>query len=112
MFFYYQMRFNAPLVGGLGAYLMPGRGKLSPAAVHKIFKSTDTAKVLGARHGVSQQMVYLIKSGRVHKKLTSGLTAPPRTRGRRTARKPDVRSDINALADALLKRIIARLKRR
>ena len=62
---------------------MARRGKLKPAAVRNIFKSAETAKALGARYGVSQNMIYLIRSGRAHHKLTNGLAAPTRTRDRR-----------------------------
>ena len=91
---------------------MARKGKLGSAAVRKIFKSVETAKALGSRYGVSQNMIYLIRAGRAHQKVTSGLAAPKRTRGRRSAATPDARIDIDKLADALLARIIARLRGR
>ncbi len=91
---------------------MARKGKLGSAAVRKIFKSVETAKALGSRYGVSQNMIYLIRSGRAHQKVTGGLAAPKRTRGRRSAQAPDARIDINKLADALLNRIVARLRGR
>lgn len=91
---------------------MPRRRKLTNAAVRKIFKSDETAKALGAHHGVSQNMIYLIRSGRAHQKLTNGLAAPTRKRGRGSSRVSDVQIDIKALANALVDRLIARLGKR
>jgi len=84
---------------------MPRKRKLTPAAVRRIFKSNETAKTLGTRYGVSQNMIYLVRSGRAHKKLTKALAGSKRSRG------SDLKIDINALADALLDRIIARLRK-
>lgn len=86
--------------------------KFTNAAVRKIFKSDETAKALGARHGVSQNMIYLIRSRRAHQEITNGLAAPLRTRGRGRRRATDVEIDIKALANALADRLIARLGKR
>ena len=92
---------------------MPRKRKLTPAAVRKIYQSDETAKVLGSRHGVSQNMVYLIRSGRAHQRTTKGLVAANPPRGRRPAfSAASAKIDIDALADALIKRIVARLRAR
>jgi hypothetical protein len=88
---------------------MPRRRKLTDAAVRKIYTSPDTAKALSARHGVSVNMVYLIRSGRAHGRLTDGLAAPRRAQGRRASSARDVKINVKALADALLERLAARL---
>ena len=88
---------------------MPRRRKLTNAAVRNIFTSQETAKALGARYGVSINMIYLIRSGRAHGKITAGLPAPKRTRGRRAAVVRDVKIDVKALADALIERLATRL---
>jgi len=54
----------------------------------------------------------MVRQGRRHQKITAGLAAPKRTRGRKASRAPEVKIDINALADALLGRLIARLRRK
>jgi hypothetical protein len=91
---------------------MPRKRKLTPAAVRRIFKSNETAKALGTRYGVSQNMIYLIRSGRAHQGLTKGLPARDRQRRGRPATAANVNIDIKALADALLDRLIARLRSR
>ena len=95
--------------------------KLTPAAIRDIFKSGETAKALGTRYGVSQHMIYLIRSGRAHRKLTQRMPVRKRGRGRpasgKTARAASAargvaaQININALADALLDRFMARLLR-
>jgi hypothetical protein len=87
---------------------MARKRKLTPATVRKIFKSAETGKALSAQFGVSQHMIYLIRSGRAHQKTTSGLEASKRARGRKASRTPTAKIDVNALADALLDRIMAR----
>jgi len=77
--------------------------------VRKIFTSKETAKALSTHHGVSVNMVYLIRSGRAHGKLTEGLPAPRRTRGRRATYARDVKIDIKALANAVVDGLVARL---
>lgn len=54
------------------------------------------------------------KDGRNLKKIlpTKGLAAPRRTRGRRSSSTGDVKIDINALADELLDRLMARIRLR
>ena len=91
---------------------MPRKRKLTQAAVRSIFNSNETAKTLGARYGVSQNMIYLIRSGRAHQRLTNGLPARKRQRPGRLSSAANMKIDINALADALLDRIIARLRKR
>jgi hypothetical protein len=87
---------------------MARKRKLTPATVRKIFKSADTGKALAAQFGVSQHMIYLIRSGRAHQKTTTGLDTPKRSRGRKASRVPSSNIDMNALADALLDRFMAR----
>ena len=87
--------------------------KLTPAAVRKIFSSSETAKALSDRYGVSQNMIYLIRSGRAHKALTKGLATPKRSRGGRPKSSViGTKGAIDALADALLDRLIARFRGR
>ncbi len=87
---------------------MARRGKLTPSAVRKIFKSEATAAALSSQYGVSQNMIYLIRSGRAHQRITGTLT-PAKTRLSRQAARGS-RIDINALADALLDRLVKRLR--
>ena len=54
--------------------------KLSPAAVRKIFKSKEPARVIASRFKVSENLVYLIRAGRVHRAVTGQLKAPVRPR--------------------------------
>jgi len=93
--------------------------KLTPAAIRDIFKSGETAKALGVRYGVSQHMIYLIRSGRAHRSLTNRMPVQKRGRGRpASAKKGRAASvgraelagiNVKALADALLDRFMARL---
>jgi hypothetical protein len=92
---------------------MPRKRKLTPVAVRKIFASSETAKSLGERYGVSQNMIYLIRSRRSHKALTKGLVAPKRSPGGRPKSSVvGTKGAIDALADALLDRLIARFRGR
>lgn len=93
--------------------------KLTPGAIRGIFKSKETAKALGARYGVSQHMIYLIRAGRAHRHLTDSMPVRKRTRGRpaginpahsaRTVRAGGAPINLTALADALLDRFMVRL---
>ena len=92
--------------------------KLTPASIRDIFKSDETAKALGARYGVSQHMIYLIRSGRAHRNLTHRMPVQKRGRGRPASAKSGKVSaglgaieqiNVKALADALLDRFMARL---
>jgi hypothetical protein len=87
------------------------RGKLKPTQIRKIFGATETAKALGKRFGVSPQMIYLIRSGRAYRTITDGLTTNRREvtpKHSRSATAPQI--DVNALADAIIDRLIIRLK--
>jgi len=87
---------------------MSRRGKLSPAAVKNIFKSKEPARLIASRFKVSQNLIYLIRAGRIHREITSRLKAPVRPRGR----VEQIRIDVDKLADAILKRLTARLRGR
>ena len=83
---------------------MDRRRKISDSQIRTIFKSPEPAKALGRRFGVSEQMVYLIRSRRVHSRLTKGLK---RGTAIRTA---SAKIDTVALADAIIDRLIRRLR--
>ena len=85
---------------------MDRRRKMSDSQIRAIFKSPETAKTLGRRFGVSEQMIYLIRSRRVHRDLTKGLA-----RGR-PARPASTKIDTIALADAIIDGFIKRLRLR
>jgi transposase-like protein len=91
-----------------------GRGKLNPAKVRAIFTSRDPAKEIATKYGVSHNLVYLIQARRIHKTVTENIRAPRRTRRRgramTTARTGTVRVDLNKLANAIVKRLIMRLR--
>jgi hypothetical protein len=80
------------------------RRKISDSQIRAIFKSPETAKALGRRFGVSEQMVYLIRSRRVHDQITKGLK-----RGM-PIRPVSARIDTVALADAIIDRLLRRLR--
>jgi hypothetical protein len=82
------------------------RRKISDSQIRTIFKSPEPAKALGSRFGVSEQMVYLIRSRRVHNRITKGLK---RGTAIRTA---SAKIDTVALADAIIDRLIRRLRLR
>src|ERR1700742_2330106 len=88
--------------------------KLRPAAVRAIFKSTEPATKVGPKFGVSTNLVYLIRAGRIHKHVTSSLSAPVQARGR--GRPPAVAGlgslDMTKLADTIIDRLLARLSSR
>ncbi len=90
---------------------MPRKSKLSPAAIRRISASKESAKDLAARYGVTAGYIYAIRRGRGRKDVT---VAPPTAkvrRGQKPIRARNGEIDINALADALVDRLIARLKR-
>ena len=85
---------------------MDHRRKISDSQIRAIFKSPETAKALGRRFGVSEQMIYLIRSRRVHDRITKGLK-------RGTAPRPaSTKIDTAALADAIIDRLVKRLRLR
>jgi transposase-like protein len=91
---------------------MPRKRKLTPAAVRKIFQSSDTAAAIAPQFGVSAGMIHMIRQGRRYNEITQGLVAPKRARGRRAATKQTAQLDLGALADAILDRLVARLRGR
>jgi len=91
------------------------RRKLSPAQVRAIFKSREPAVKTAAKYGVSPNLVYVIQARHIHKAITQNMKAPRRTRRRGragSARAGTVRVDLNKLADAIVKRLISRLRGR
>ena len=87
-------------------------GKLTPAAVRAIFKSTESAPKVAGRFGVSTNLVYLIRQRKIHKKVTATLASPSRANGR-SRRVPSASGvDVKSLADAIIDRLIARLSSR
>lgn len=92
-----------------------GPRRLTPTKVRAIFKSREPTAKIAAKHGVSQSLVYLIQSRRVHKSTTEGIRAPRRSRRRGragSARTGTVRIDLDKLADRIVIRLIGRLKGR
>jgi hypothetical protein len=83
--------------------------KLTPAAVRRIFKSTGSAPTIAKQFGVSANLVYLIRTGRIHKKATVAMAAPARPRERQRATGGSANIDVKALADAIIDRLSARL---
>lgn len=83
---------------------MDRRRKISDTQIRTIFKSPETAKALGRRFGVSEQMVYLIRSRRVHDRVTKGLKRGMPMRPAAT------KIDTVALADAIIDRLLRRLR--
>ncbi|HUK58754.1 MAG TPA: hypothetical protein VLV50_05935 [Stellaceae bacterium] len=83
--------------------------KLKPATVRTIFKSTESAPKVAARFGVSTNLVYLIRQGKIHKKVTARLARPVRTtlRGRPSSI-GSTNINIKVLADAIIDRLVAR----
>lgn len=90
---------------------MPRKSKLSPAAVSRICASKESAKDLAARYGVTASYVYSIRRGRGRKDVAGAPPAAKVRRGQKPIRARNGEMDINALADALVDRLIARLKR-
>jgi hypothetical protein len=90
---------------------MPRKQKLSAAAVRKIYTSKESAQSLSARYGVSPNAVYLIRQGRRRQDITRLLTKGTVTRKRRTTRRAAKPIDMRVLADAVLDRLIARLRK-
>ena len=90
---------------------MPRRQKLSDDAVRKIYTSKNSAKELSAQYGVSVNTVYLIRQGRRRQDVT-GASPARGVKQRRQVRRPAERPvDINALADAVIDRLLKRLKK-
>lgn len=90
---------------------MPRKSKLTPAAVRRICASKVSAKDLAAQYGVTPNYIYAIRQGRSRRDVTRGQAAAKVRRGRKPIRARTGEIDINALADALIDRVIARLKR-
>ena len=93
---------------------MPRKGKLTRAAVRRIFQSPNTAASLAPEYGVSDGLIHMIRQGRRYQEFTRDLVASKRTRGRRKSMTPSrqVNVDIDALADAILDRLVKRLRGR
>jgi hypothetical protein len=91
---------------------MPRKRKLTPTAVRKIFKSREIAAAIAPQYGVSAGMIHMIRQGRRYHEITEGIIAPKRARGRQKSLTVNPKVDIDALADAVLDRLIARLRGR
>jgi hypothetical protein len=89
---------------------MPRKRKLTPAAVRKIFKSRETAAAIAPQYGVSAGMIHMIRRGRRYHEITEGIIPPKKTRGRQKSLTANPNFDVDALADAILDRLIARLR--
>jgi hypothetical protein len=89
---------------------MPRKHKLSDAAVRKIYTSKVSAKDLSVRYDVSPNTIYLIRQGRRRQDVTRTLPAAKVSRREKVSRGPEGKADIDALADALFDRIVARLR--
>lgn len=92
---------------------MARRRKLTPAQIRSIFKSTDPAAKIAARHKVSQTLVYLIQGRKIHGAITKSIRAPRRTRRRRAGfvgRAATVRIDLDRLANKIVKVFLSRLR--
>ena len=91
---------------------MPRKQKLSNAAVRRIYTSKNSAKELSTQYGVSVNTVYLIRQGRRRQDVTGASPARRVGARRRQMRRPAERPvDINALADAVIDRLLKRLKK-
>lgn len=91
---------------------MPRKSKLSPAAVRRICASKESVKDLVARYGVTASYIYAIRRGHGRKGVAGTPTAAKGRREQKPTRARSEELDINALADALIDRVIARLKRK
>jgi hypothetical protein len=60
-----------------------GNTKLTPELVTEIYLSKETGDKIGARLGVSQGSVSLIRLGKVWRSVTQDLPAPSTIRGKR-----------------------------
>jgi hypothetical protein len=88
---------------------MARKRKLNSAQIREIFRSREPAKALSQQFGVSQQMIYLIRSGRYYADITGGpKRARKASRSALLSAQPSV--DVNALADAVIDRLIKRLR--
>jgi hypothetical protein len=85
---------------------MDRRRKVSDQAIRQIFVSREPASALGRRFHISEQMIYLIRSRRAHASLTNALR-----RDTTNLKKQPVltNTDIAALADAIIERLVNRL---
>ena len=83
--------------------------KLTPTAVRAIFQSTDSGPKVAARFHVSTNLVYLIRQGKIHRKITASLDPSPRVSGRMRGADHLDSIDKNILADAIIDRFLARL---
>jgi hypothetical protein len=89
---------------------MPRKRKLTPAAVRKIFKSREIAAAIAPQYGVSAGMIHMIRQGRRYHEITEGLIAPKKPRGRHKSLTANPKFDIDALAGAIVDRLIARIR--
>jgi hypothetical protein len=88
---------------------MARKRKLNSAQIREIFRSREPTKALSQQFGVSQQMIYLIRSGRYYPDITGGpKRARKASRSALLSAQPSV--DVNALADAVIDRLIKRLR--
>lgn len=85
---------------------MDRRRKINDSQIREIFKSPERASALSKRFRISEQTIYLIRSGREHRGITQGLKRGTATRA------PAVNVDTIALADAIIDRLIKRLRGR
>jgi hypothetical protein len=97
---------------------MAGAKNLSPSVVRKIFQSTEPGPATAKRYKVSNNLVYLIKGGRIHKDITMALGSPEvakRGRGKETVAPQKGRGtvsptlDTGRLADAIAEKVMAQL---
>jgi transposase-like protein len=86
--------------------------KLKPAAVRKIFKSTGSASTVAKEFGVSANLIYLIRGGRVHKQITGTMASPGRGQRRGVLPASVANIDVKRLADAIIDGLIARFRQR
>jgi hypothetical protein len=91
---------------------MDRRRKINDSQIRAIFLSAENTSVLSKRYGVSGQMIYLIRSGRVHGGITKGLRAPIRTNASRASKTDSTEALADAIIDKLVKRLRAGLRSR
>jgi hypothetical protein len=88
---------------------MARKRKLTSPQIRRIFQSPKTAKALSLQFAISPQMIYLIRSGRYYGGITRGLKRATKD-ARGVQRSLGSRIDLNALADAIIDRLIKRLR--